>query len=419
MKRCALLFIFCLSLALAQRGVAASVPDVTHDLLKQSDAATAAGKWDDVITLNEEVISGHPEGVNSWFTAEMNIAKALTKKGDLPGALQAAHVCLDGAPTPQAFDSAVTFAAQVMSAEDKSVDRANQFITFEQEGGKTNPLDAVGYPAQPEREKAFVAMRLQAADDAAASRLRAFTYLFTGKPKDALAQFAEAFRRCNNNADIQHAASDLVCIGLRDMRGHRVGLEADLPFVIYGPNGPDGKPGTADDNPDPFAAYLSLPPPAGQGGLSGVDPAALAPLRQVYDAARLYAGDPLLFDEMRRPALVALTRATSALDGWGAPGQVDWYLDLALGRHGVPRASSGSGAMLIAGAELAARGRSYHLGGIDAVWQAVDADSAAKNLPPDKNFERVRTQFNALRTALGRISFPKENLKPLSAPASF
>jgi hypothetical protein len=412
--------IFLLGVLLAAPAMCrAATPDVARQLMQQAESAMKAGNWDDVIKLSEQVISEHPEAVNVWPTAEMNIARALAKKGDLAGALQAAHICVDAATTAQAFDAAVIFAAQIMSAQDKNIDRANQYIAFAQQGGKTNPMDAVGYPTQPDSEKVFTAMRLQAGDDAAASRLRAFTYIFTGKPKDALAQFAEAFRRSANMMDLQRTSNDLVAIGLRDMRGYRVGLDTDLQFVIYGPNGPDGKPGTSDDIVDPFAAYLPPAPRAGQGGLSCTDSATLAPLQQVYDAARLYGGDPLVFDEMRRPALVALTRATSALDGWGAPGQEDWYLDLALGRNGMPRPSPGTSAQLLAGAELAARGRNDNLGDIDAVWQAVDADYAAKNLTPEKNVETVRNQFLRLRAALSKISFPKIYLKPLAAPATF
>jgi tetratricopeptide (TPR) repeat protein len=418
MKRAARIIILCAALAAPAVSLAAA-PDAARGLMQQADAAVKAGRWDDAIKLSEQVISNHPEAVNSWPAAELDIAKALAQKGDLAGALQAAHLCLDGAMSPQTFDSTVMFAAQIMSAQDKNVDRANQYINFALQGGKTNPMDAVGYPAMPDREKAFAAMRPQAGDDAAASRLRAFTYIFAGKPKDALAQFAEAFRRCSNTSDLQRAAEDLVFIGLRDVRGNRVGLDAGLQFVMYGPSGPDGKPGTADDIVDPFAAYLSPAPKAGQGGLSGIDPAALPPLQQVYDAARLYAGDALLFDEIRHPALVALARATSALDGWGAPGQKDWYLDLALGRNGLPRPKPSTASLLVTGAEWAARGRDYHLGGIDAVWQAIDADAAAQNQPTDKPVEVVHNQFLKLRAGLGKVSFPTILLRPLTAPATF
>jgi hypothetical protein len=52
------------------------------------------------------------------------------------------------------------------------------------------------------------------------------------------------------------AGHDMILIGVRAVRGHSVGLDAFYNFVNYGPAGPDGKPGTADDLADPFAALL-------------------------------------------------------------------------------------------------------------------------------------------------------------------
>jgi hypothetical protein len=49
---------------------------------------------------------------------------------------------------------------------------------------------------------------------------------------------------------------DMVLIGARAVRGHPVGLDVFFQFVNYGPAGPDGKPGTADDLADPFAPLL-------------------------------------------------------------------------------------------------------------------------------------------------------------------
>ena len=244
----------------------AAEPDAAvGDLFKQAQAAVAAGKFDDAVHLYGQVLTEHPTASARWYEAQLGIAQALVKKGDFAEAAKAAHLCLDGAPTLQTFDAAVTATANILSAQDKNVDRANQFINFEQNGpgpGVTNPMDAVGYPSLPDRETAFAALRQQGDDDD--GRLRAMTYLFTGKPRDALAQFADAFRRSTNHLQPTRAASDLVLIGLRAVRGHRVGLDKAIQFVIYGVNGPDGKPGTPDDLTDPFAEYLPAPPPMGR-----------------------------------------------------------------------------------------------------------------------------------------------------------
>jgi len=385
------------------------------DLFKQGRAAVTAGKFDDANHLFEQVITGHPEASNRWSEAQLNITQALAKKGDLAEAAKAAHICLDSAPNLQAYDNAVMLTANILSALDKNVDRANQFLTFAQagpSGGAANPMDAVGYPSLPERESAFATMRQQAGDDASASRLRAMTYLFTGKPKDALAQYADAFRRSASTPDLTRSGSDLVLVGVRAVQGHRMGLDQDISFLVFGASGPDGKPGTPDDVTDPFAKLLPAPPPVGEGGLAQLSPEDLATLRQVRDAAQLYAGDPLLVSETRRAALTALMRATCALDGWGAPGQKDWYLQLALRPHSDEQ-------ILLTGAELAAKGRELNFGPVQALWIEVDAAVAARNLAPSKGRDEVRKQFGILCDSFNKIPFPKTAPKPLKAPAKF
>ena len=393
-------------------------PNPVDDLFKQAQDANVAKKFDDAINLYERVLTEHPEASSRWFEAQLDIAQALAKKGDFAGAAQAAHLCLDGAPDLGAFDNAVAFTAAILSAQDKNVDRANQFIAFEQTGTGTNPMDAVGYPSLPDREKAFAAIRQQAGTDSNASKLRALTLLFTGKPRDALAQFADAFRRNENPYDSSNAGVDLVCIGLRAARGHRVGLDKAMQFVIFGPNGPDGKPGTADDLPDPFASLMPPVPPAGTGGLAELAPDDLAVLQKVRDAAQLYAGDPLLpNDGIRRATVSALQRANDALDGWGAPGQKDWYVRLALGMDGPPPDEYTSGYM--SGMQLAARGRETNYGGVHAVWSEVDALCAADGIEPPKHMGEIRGQFDKFCVSLGQIQFSKIAVNPLKTPATF
>jgi len=420
MKRFAPILIFC--------GMAVSLvwgdPNPVDDLYQQAQAAAKAGKWDDAIQFYERVLTEHPEDPGRWFDAQMNITQMLARKGDWDGAARAAHLCLDAAPNLPAFDGAVGLTAAILSAQDKNVDRANQFLAFEQSGpagGKTNPMDAVGYPSLPNREAAFAAFRQQAGEDASASRLRAYTCLLTGKPHDALAQFSDAFRRNTNPYDFTNGGVELVVVGLRAARGHRVGLDQAMQFVIYGPNGPDGKPGAADDLPDPFAQEMPATPPPGQGGLAGTDPASLAALRKVHDAARLYAGDPLTPIDMRRTALGALERTNIALDNWGAPGQKEWYFRLAFGL-GCPLPDEYTGGYL-SGLYYAARDRDNNYGGVAATWNEVAADCAAHNIrlpqPQQNSLEGIRSQFTKNMAILAGIQFPKINFQPLKAPATF
>lgn len=401
--------------------LARAATNPVDDLYRQAQAAAKASKWDDAIQCYERVICEHPDDPGRWFDAQLNITQMLIKKGDWDGAVKSAHLCVDGAPNLGAFDNAVAFTADVLSAQDKNVDRANQFLTFELSGaagGKPNPLDAAGYPSLLDREKAFAAIRQQAGDDSNACKLRAFTYLFTGKPKDALAQFADAFRRNENPYDLSNAGVDLVCTGLRAAQGNRVGLDKAMQFVIYGPAGPDGKIGTPDDLTDPFAPLLPPVPPAGTGGMSGISPDDLAALQKVRDAAQLYAGDPLLPpDGIRRNALGALQRVNDAIDGWGAPGQKDWYMRLALGIHCPAPDEYTTG--YLSGLQCAARGRATNYGGVRAAWAELDAICAAQKIDPPKHLGDFRTQFDRICTTLAQIQFQKPTWNLMKNPSKF
>jgi tetratricopeptide (TPR) repeat protein len=417
MKRLALSFL--LAVCLAPR--AWSDPNPVDELFKQAQEAAKNSKWDDAIGYYEKVIEEHPEDPGRWFEVQLNITQMLIKKGDWDAAAKSAHLCIDAAPNLGAFDNAVVFTAAVLSAQDKGIDRANQFLNFELTGGtdgKPNPLDAVGYPSNPARDAAFATMRQQAGDDSIGCRLRAYTYLLSGKPKDALGNFADAFRRNENPYDLTNAGVELVATGLRAAQGHRVGLDKAMQFVIYGPAGPDGKAGTSDDIPDPFASLMPPVPSPGSGGYAGFSPDDLATLEKVRDAAQLYAGDPLLpSDGIRRNALSALQRLNDALDGWGAPGQKDWYLRLALGIGCLPPDEYTTGYLI--GAESAARGRGNNYGGVRALWTEIDSLCATNKIDPPKHLGDLTKQFEGVCKNLGQIQFPKPSYNLLKNPATF
>jgi tetratricopeptide (TPR) repeat protein len=392
-----------------------------NQLFDQAGKAMQANQYDAAIPLYEKVITDYPEVPFRWYDAQMGITQALIKKGDLDGALKSAHLCIDGAMSPDAFDNAIMTMANIMSAIDHNVDRANELIAFQLTGpasGKKNPLENIGYPSMPEREKAFDAIRDNAGNDAVASRTRAMTYLFLGKPKDALAQFAESFRRNENPYDISFQGGDLISIGLRAARGYRAGLDQVVPFVIYGPNGPDGQAGTADDIKDPFAGLLPPPPAAGEGGLSGIKPEDLALLKKVQDAAKLYAGDPRLQGDIRNPAFYAYQRANCATDGWGAPGQMDWYMRLMLGIEGDPPDKYNI-SNVMTGAMYAARGRETNYGGVFAFWDAFDDGCSERGLEPAKEVESARERFKKFCDQFAKMKFPPIRLNPLKEPVKY
>jgi tetratricopeptide (TPR) repeat protein len=231
-------------------------------VLSRGDALVEIQKYDEALAVYERVLTDY-RNPEPWYGTQRKIIDVLTRKGDYQQALKAAHILFDAADGRSVADACRTV-AEAFKALDTNVARANTFINYQRfgpagEDGKLgtaddiaeNPLDAVGYPSYPAREKAFAEGRKEAGDSAAGARYRAMSYLYTGCPKDALKYFMDAFARCNAN-EFQARADDLVLTGVRAARGLCVGLEEYYNFINYGPHGPDGKA----DNPDPFAALL-------------------------------------------------------------------------------------------------------------------------------------------------------------------
>lgn len=409
MKSRSLLFSI-LALLLPLIAEAAEPPAVTT--LAKAKTAFDGNNLDEALGLYERVFS-ESRSMDDWFNAQKGIVSTLAKKGALPEALQAAKICLDGAPTLWQFDAAVQITANLVSALDRDVKRANEFLEFQRTGTGTNVMDQIQYPALPERERLFEALRNEAGDTPASSRMRAWTFLYCGKPNDGVAQLADGFRRASAAQDLQTAGSDLINVALRIVRRNAAEIENEIAFVISGPAGPDGQAGTPDDLKDPFAAFPT-PPPEGQGGLAGLPPAQLDALRKIRSSAMLYAGDERMRPELRREALNALQRANDALDNWGEAGQQDWYLQLALGPEG-----SAAEDPLLNGAQAAAKGRKLNLGGIVILWKQISDHTQAKGIVPSKSMERSRKQFESTCSALGKIKPRKLAWKDLTKPATF
>jgi len=221
------------------------------------------GRDDEALKAYEQVFVAHPDVTDLWYGAQRKIAEIHLKKGRFEEALKAARICLEAARDEAAVAENIRTIAEALKGMDKNVARANAFIACQRfgpageggGGGPRNPLEAYGYPSCAERDKAFEEARRRAGDDAKSMRFRAFTYIYTGKPKEALRCFMEAFARAGSD-EFQAMGQDMVLIGARAVRGNPAGLEAFFQFVNYGPAGPDGKPGTADDLADPFAPLL-------------------------------------------------------------------------------------------------------------------------------------------------------------------
>jgi hypothetical protein len=189
-------------------------------------------------------------------------------------------------------------------------------------------------------------------------------------------------------------------------------------FVRYGPNGPDGQPKTSDDMTDPFAAWLPPAPPPGEGGLAGLGADELSALRYVRDAALLYGGDPQQRGTLRRPALMALQRANDILDGWGTPGQKDWYMAHAFDAVNLHPAEIAVNEFF-RGAGAAARGRDLHLGGTHQAWSELSAQCAVYGIKVPHGHGMGYQRYGTVGAAFEKARFGATTLRPMKSAATF
>ena len=220
------------------------------------------------------MISGHcGDNVSEhWYEAQSRIVELLAASGDLKAALQEAHVVFD-ATRPQSITADTQRVADLLARLDSDRTRANCFISYQRYGpdgpdGKpgtdddlTNPLDAIGYPADVDRKQAFAKVFGQLGTDAAAMHHRGMICLYAGQPRGALYYFMDALRR-SDTGKYQDYAVPLVVNGLRAVRGHCFGLTDAVRYLIHGPAGEQGKSGEQEGLQDPFQPYASLRPAA-------------------------------------------------------------------------------------------------------------------------------------------------------------
>lgn len=376
-------------------------PRMQQDLaLRNANILQGLERLDEALVAYEKVFTEHPSLPDSWFDAQRNIVEILRKQKKLDQAIAAEKICLDASPDAHNVSQCVMRIAQMLKEIDKDVQRANDFLAFQQFGpaGKdgqvgtaddvANPLAAIAYPSYPAREQAFAKARQQAGDDAPASRARAFTYIYSGHPAEAAAHFAEAFAR-STVGESKPAGTELVNIAVRSLAGHAAGLDEFYLFIAAGPDGPDGKPGTADDLKDPFAQYkLSDRTGWNQGGLAALSDQQKKDLRQLEARLVPLAGDDALEDHFRNRNMACLSRIHEALCNWGEGSQARGYTAM------LSTASRGCQAAVAQLAQTAARGGQLHFGGTLEFWRQVDAmDPDGSKLPSAKP---VRTAFFAI-----------------------
>jgi hypothetical protein len=385
--------------------------------------ATAAGHADDALAAYERAFTDSPTVPDAWFESQKSMVALLRKSGRLEEALKAARICYDVSPDANTIAQSCNLVAGLFKELDKNTTRANAFLAFQEFGpaGKdgvagnaddlTNPLAAIAYPSYPEREKAFAQARGSMGDDAAASRLRALTCLYSAHPQDALKHLAEYFRRSHLEPyPMQAVVNDVMALGVKPLRGHATGLKPFYEFIRFGPAGPDGQTNTADDLKDPFAE-LGLQPvkPSQDGGLApptAAERAALIELERSFEAIVATEHDDY---QSRMALLAALEKIHNALLDWGVTGQREWYLGLVADSLSNEYVCG----MVLQGGEAAARGSDLHFGNVGAYWKQAAAEVKADGRKLGEQAAHLEERFRGTVDLLKQPVELRPSLPPL------
>jgi tetratricopeptide (TPR) repeat protein len=376
-------------------------------------------RLDEALAQCERVFTENPGCPDYWNQAQQTIVNILRSQNRAAEALQAERILFDVTGDAAGVAGHCNFIAGMLRDLDKNVTRANAFIDFQNYGpwgkdGKpggpavlSNPLAGVGYPSYGAREQAF-AKAQAGGDDVAYARQRALMCMYTGHPDQAMKYYADALRR-SLPANFKDIANEMIALGVRGVQGHCCDLDRFYAFVRYGPAGPDGKLGTADDIKDPFA-QLGVAPrvPAPDGGLPAMAPEqqkVLVELASNFEAmARFEREDAGLRNEV----LEDLARVHVALCDWGAKGQAEFFLGLMMGEGGEQVQMEACEC-----AQAAARGGELHLGGVCAFWQGIDAKVAAGSARKLGAAAQSRAQFDATLKFFEKPPALKPTLQPL------
>lgn len=190
-------------------------------------------------------------------------ALAYAMLGDTEHALGATR-CEYGLASHKELTSAAYDVASALKALDGHTKRANQYLVFQRYGetgsdGKKGTADDVkdplaGVPIAVETQCVAAADReiascRQTYDDL---RRRARLQIATGRPQEGLESMRHAYRVRPISLDALSGAISDVAMAVRAVDGNVFRANRYLLFIKYGPNGMDGKPGTADDLTNPL-----------------------------------------------------------------------------------------------------------------------------------------------------------------------
>jgi predicted negative regulator of RcsB-dependent stress response len=157
-------------------------------------------------------------------------------------------------------DDPIFTVVRALKAKEGGLRTANAFVQFLATGPEgadaklgtaddvADPLAAFALPAEPERDKLFGEAAQRFANEPLE---RGCLCLFWDKPVEALRAFRLHYLRATTSADLK-AAATVLAQALRAVGRPETEVDAFFNFQNYGPDGPDGKPKTADDLKDPI-----------------------------------------------------------------------------------------------------------------------------------------------------------------------
>jgi hypothetical protein len=183
--------------------------------------------------------------------------------------------------------------------------------------------------------------------------------------------------------------------------------------LLPGASAPPAPAASAAAPPAPATSAAVAASPAGRdGGLVDLSADEVAALRE---AAALF--EPLVADEheseeTRIQALAALDRVHEALNDWGRPGLVDWYLSLIRSTN-----SSHMIEVFLKSGQSAAKAGQYHLGGVHEFWRRIDEVAAERGQDFQARSDRSRKVFELHTKTLDRSRSLTVSLKPVVVSA--
>lgn len=243
-------------------------------LPKLVPVAMAAGQVEEFVGLCVRAMLARPLDEGGARACLRAIAAVRMQQGRLGDALAAAwaHYAVTGFDESRSsrsteFAQAVGLLTHALRARDGHLAGANALGRYQLYGPNgpdrragtpddlAHPLKGVAFRPNPQLDGLFEAALKAQPVSYEGHRRRAWIYLLWCKPGKALGELKRAFALCSLEPTAMARAAQDVALGLKALNATPAGMDAFATFQRYGPNGPDGRAGTADDLKDPLGGF--------------------------------------------------------------------------------------------------------------------------------------------------------------------